>query len=104
MGILLADTHENAPIGSAAEIIAGAIRPSAKATKGPIMKPITVTVAQATQITNLSRTTIYALMREGTLSKKKIGSRTLLQYDEVQNLVSPKVIDKTLTTEGHHYG
>jgi excisionase family DNA binding protein len=53
------------------------------------MAPITLTIKQATVFTGLSQATIYALIREGRLSKTKIGRRTLLQRSELVDLVTP---------------
>ena len=53
------------------------------------MASITMTVKQAVEFTNLSHTTIYALIKEGRLSKIKIGRRTLLQRNELIKLVTP---------------
>ena len=53
------------------------------------MASITMTVKQAVEFTNLSHTTIYALIKEGRLSKIKIGRRTLLQRNELIELVTP---------------
>jgi len=53
------------------------------------MASITMTVKQAVEFTNLSHTTIYALIKEGRLSKTKVGRRTLLRRSELINLVTP---------------
>lgn len=57
-------------------------------------EPLAVSVYEAQRLTSLGRTSLYALMNEGTLRKIKLGSRTLIRYDDLQRLV--------MTSEGRH--
>jgi excisionase family DNA binding protein len=50
--------------------------------------PFTVSISEAKRLTSLGRTSLYALMRKGTLRKIKSGARTLIRYDDLQRLVS----------------
>lgn len=48
---------------------------------------ITVDVNEASRITGLSRAYLYILMRDGRLTKRKVGNRTLLLVSDLRNLV-----------------
>lgn len=52
------------------------------------LAPFTVSIPEAKRLTSLGRTSLYALMRKGTLRKIKSGGRTLIPYDDLQRLVS----------------
>jgi predicted DNA-binding transcriptional regulator AlpA len=64
--------------------------PEADATQAPPLKPITVTVKQALHLSGLGCSTIYKLMANGTLLRRKIGSRTLISYESLERLLTPK--------------
>ena len=74
------------------------IAPSVKASKAekvdvqPIRPgDLTASVAQTEQATGLGRTTIDRLMRNGTLSRNKVGRRTLITVESIERLVGAKV-------------
>jgi hypothetical protein len=48
---------------------------------------ITVDVNEGSRITGLSRAYLYILMKEGRLTKRKVGNRTLLLVSDLRNLV-----------------
>jgi excisionase family DNA binding protein len=54
-----------------------------------VVKPLTVTVATARQITGLSRTTIYALIKQKKIEVVKVGARTLITYASLEALLRP---------------
>jgi excisionase family DNA binding protein len=51
------------------------------------MKPISVSIRQAVEITGLSRSRIYLLIQDGSLHPVKLGSRTLLSYAELEHFI-----------------
>jgi excisionase family DNA binding protein len=50
--------------------------------------PITMTVRQAVKTTGISRTRIYAALRAGDLSARKIGKRTLIAYADLESFLA----------------
>lgn len=65
-------------------------------------RPITVTIERAQQLTGLGRTSIYNLLHQGKLRKTKFGTRTLIDYDELEHLVAPyKKQVNDLSNEGN---
>jgi hypothetical protein len=64
--------------------------PEADATQAPPLKPLTVTVKQALSLSGLGCSTIYQLMADGTLTRRKIGHRTLITYESLERLLIPK--------------
>lgn len=56
----------------------------------PLLKPLTVTVKQAMSLSGLGCSTLYKLMAAGTLVRRKIGSRTLISYESLERLLTPK--------------
>jgi len=56
----------------------------------PPLKPLTVTVKQAMSLSGLGCSTLYKLMAAGTLVRRKIGSRTLISYESLERLLTPK--------------
>ncbi len=64
--------------------------PEADATQASPLKPITVTVKQALRLSGLGCSTIYKLMANGTLARRKIGHRTLITYESLERLLTPK--------------
>jgi excisionase family DNA binding protein len=53
------------------------------------LEPLTVTIATARQISGLSNTTVYKLIKEGKLDTIKIGVRTLIPYASLKALLQP---------------
>ena len=51
------------------------------------MKKIAATVQEATEITGLGRTSIYQLIRDGKLTRRKYGNKTLLLVEELEAVV-----------------
>lgn len=65
-------------------------------------RPITVTIERAQQLTGLGRTSIYNLLHQRKLHKTKVGTRTLIGYDELEHLVTPnKKQVNDLSNEGN---
>jgi excisionase family DNA binding protein len=54
------------------------------------LKPLTVTVKQALSLSGLGCSTIYKLMANGSLTRHKIGHRTLITYESLERLLTPK--------------
>lgn len=67
-----------------------------KAAEGEISK-IAYTVEQAIVATGLGRTTIYSLLKDGSLRKIKMGSRTLIFRSDLVSL-----LEGAATPKGSH--
>jgi hypothetical protein len=52
-------------------------------------KPLTVTVAMARELSGLGNTTIWALIKAGRLESTTIGTRRLVIYRSLEELLSP---------------
>jgi hypothetical protein len=52
-------------------------------------KPLTVTVATTRKISGLGNTTIWGLIKNGTLKTIRIGRRRLILYSSLETLLSP---------------
>jgi excisionase family DNA binding protein len=50
---------------------------------------ITTSIANASRLTSLSRTTIYKLIQSGRLPTVKIGRRRLVPLTAIKNLLEP---------------
>jgi excisionase family DNA binding protein len=61
---------------------------SLNSTAAPFAEPMTVTVAQAKQLTNLGHNTIYVLIKQGKLDIVKVGARTLIKFDSIKRLLA----------------
>lgn len=46
--------------------------------------PITVTIPEAVKATGLSRSRLYEAMKDGTLTARKAGRRTLIAYTDLE--------------------
>ncbi|MFN8926639.1 MAG: helix-turn-helix domain-containing protein [Rhodospirillales bacterium] len=53
------------------------------ATSSTAARPIAVTIAEASALSGLSRSSLYNLIAEGRLSPRKYGARTLILFDEL---------------------
>jgi excisionase family DNA binding protein len=51
------------------------------------IKPLTVTIPDATRMVGLSRSRIYELLGEGRLQSRKIGRRRLIVVQSLERLV-----------------
>ncbi|MBL8569889.1 MAG: helix-turn-helix domain-containing protein [Phreatobacter sp.] len=51
-------------------------------------KPIAVSIAQACQISGLSRATIFRCIAAGRLPTRKLGSRTLIIVEELRSFLT----------------
>jgi excisionase family DNA binding protein len=51
------------------------------------LQPITIRVAQAAELTGLSRSKLYELIRDREIEVIKIGASTLVIYESLQHLV-----------------
>ena len=51
------------------------------------MRKVAATINEATQITGLGRSSIYQLINEGKLTRRKYGSRTLILVEELEAFV-----------------
>jgi excisionase family DNA binding protein len=54
----------------------------------PTVEQISVSVAQASALTNISRSRIYELIASGRLQARKQGSRTVVLYDGLRQFVA----------------
>jgi predicted DNA-binding transcriptional regulator AlpA len=49
-------------------------------------EPLTISVAEFEQMSGLSHTTVYKLIREGILKSKKIGKKRLVDYQSAKEV------------------
>jgi len=54
---------------------------------GETLPPLTIRVAQAAELTGLSRSKLYELIRDREIEVIKIGASTLVIYESLQRLV-----------------
>lgn len=47
-------------------------------------KPIAVTIPEAVKVTGLSRSRLYEALKDGTITARKAGRRTLIAYAELE--------------------
>jgi excisionase family DNA binding protein len=52
--------------------------------------PLTVTVETARKISGLGNTTIWALIKNGTLESVSVGRRRLILFPSLERLLAPK--------------
>src|SRR5271166_6224436 len=50
-------------------------------------EPLTISVAEFKQMSSLSHTTVYKLIREGTLKSKKVGKNRLIDYQSAKEVI-----------------
>jgi excisionase family DNA binding protein len=67
---------------------ASAIDELAKKEIAQRLAPIAVSIAQACQISGLSRPTLYRCIAAGKLPTRKLGARTLIMVDELRSFLS----------------
>ena len=53
-----------------------------------IMEKITLTIAEAMNVSGLGRSTLYRLFDEGKISRKKCGNRTLILAKELEDYLN----------------
>jgi excisionase family DNA binding protein len=59
----------------------------APATTTPI-EPLSVTVREAQRLTGLGQSKLYELMADGSLTRRKVGSRTLIVFRSLKQLLA----------------
>jgi excisionase family DNA binding protein len=57
---------------------------------GSFVRPLTVTIATARQITGLGNTTLWKLIGEKKLKTVRIGRRRLVVYESLRALLAPR--------------
>jgi len=50
-------------------------------------EPLAISVAEFEQMSGLSHTTVYKLIKEGTLKSRKVGGKRLIDYQSAKELV-----------------
>jgi excisionase family DNA binding protein len=55
----------------------------------PKQRPITVTIADAREISGLGNSTLWKLIGEGRLDTVSVGRRRLILYDSLEKLLTP---------------
>jgi len=50
--------------------------------------PITLRIADAVRVSGLSRTTLYELMKNGSLASVKVGGRRLINFESLMALLT----------------
>ena len=51
---------------------------------------LTVSIAEACRLTGLGRTSLYELINEGRITTTRIGSRRLVRFDSLREIVTPE--------------
>ena len=59
-----------------------------RSNKTKIIKPLTVSVAEACELIGVGRTTMWVLIRSGRLKTLSIGRRRLIVFESLQELVA----------------
>ena len=49
-------------------------------------EPLTISVSEFEQMSGLSHTTVYKLIKEGTLKSKKVGKKRLIDFQSAQEV------------------
>ena len=62
------------------------------------MHKISVTIPEATELSGLGRSSIYKLFKEGKLTPRKAGKRTLVLVEELEDYI------RSLPSGGHANG
>jgi excisionase family DNA binding protein len=57
------------------------------------LQPLAHQLPRAAQISGLSRSTLYLLIKNGELATIKVGRRTLIADDDLRNLIARHRID-----------
>jgi len=60
-----------------------------RTTNNKLAGRITITVAEAQELSGLGATTIYELLRKGDLEQVKVGKRTLITVRPLERLLTP---------------
>ncbi len=68
------------PGASSVQAIPGAAR-------GPPLKPITVSIKTACELSGLSRSTIWKLVADGTLESISVGRKRLILFESLETLL-----------------
>ena len=55
------------------------------------MTKIALTIDEAVAMSGISRTTLYALIKTGELTRVKIGARTLIRHRDLEALIERKL-------------
>lgn len=55
------------------------------------MQKITVSVGEATGLLSIGKTTLFALMREGQLQRIKVGRKTLVTVQSIQDFIAEQL-------------
>ena len=55
------------------------------------MTKIALTINEAVAMSGISRTTLYALIKTGELTRVKIGARTLIRHRDLEALIERKL-------------
>lgn len=56
-------------------------------------QPIAYSVSDACRVSSLGRTKIYQLIAEGKLEVRKLGKRTLILADSLENLIRSEKVE-----------
>jgi excisionase family DNA binding protein len=55
--------------------------------RGSGKEPLTISVVEFEEVSGLSHTTVYKLIKEGTLKSKKVGGKRLIDYQSAKELI-----------------
>jgi len=58
------------------------------------MNQLTISVAQATELTGLGKTKIYQLIRDNQLVVSRVGRRTLVSVESIELLIANNIVPR----------
>ena len=64
---------------------------------------ITCSVKDASELTGLGKTTLYALLAEGKITSIRIGSKRLIHVESLHRLLDPSQTDHTGVSRAPHW-
>lgn len=53
-----------------------------------VLQPLAYSIADACKVSSIGRTRLYSLIAEGKLEARKVGKRTLIPAESLQNLIN----------------
>jgi hypothetical protein len=56
--------------------------------------PVSVSIEDAVKLSGIGRTTLFAAIKSGALIARKVGSRTIISYDDLRAFISALPVRK----------
>lgn len=61
------------------------------------MQPISYTIEQATKVSGICRTTLFEILKSGSIPRIKIGRRTLIRHVDLMNFVNDNAVSESVS-------